>query len=398
MSKTKKNRGWVVILVASIAMFVTSYTQYQFPSFGQTLMDGLGLSETQYSSVFSAALIPGAVFSLISGLLVDRYGVKKVGFICILISAAANILHIFVVGYVPLMLCMILVGVTGTYLNSNSAKIIGSWYDAKKTSLMMGIFLAVNNGAMAIGVGSSAVFPTYRAAFTSSAVVAVTALVLWGLFMKDNTPEEKSGIEKMGGGIMKEALKASLKSPGIWTIGISIMMVCGGAVGAISFLPTVIASRGFTESQASLYAMCFTIGGMLGCLTAPALEAKLHKRRLFLSVFGILAAFGIMFAWKTPGGVPLVLALAATGYFALGLTPILMSMPVQVPEIGTKYAGTAGGLVATIQLFGIVVLTSYVITPISAGNYDLMFLLLGLLAVIFVFIAIFGPLPKGFDK
>ena len=46
----------------------------------------------------------------------------------------------------------------------------------------------------------------------------------------------------------------------------------------------------------------------------------------------------------------------------------MMSLPVMFPEIGPKYAGTAGGLAVTLELLGAVIIPTYIIVPLGGGN------------------------------
>ena len=69
-----------------------------------------------------------------------------------------------------------------------------------------------------------------------------------------------------------------------------------------------------------------------------------------------------------------------------------MSLPVRLKGIGTRYGGTAGGLLATIQLGGSVVLPTYVIAPIAGTNYVLMFSLFALMMVLFCFVQLLLPI------
>ncbi len=80
------------------------------------------------------------------------------------------------------------------------------------------------------------------------------------------------------------------------------------------------------------------------------------------------------------------------GYCSSGFTPIIMSLPVRLKGIGTRYGGTAGGLLATIQLGGSVVLPTYVIAPIAGTNYVLMFSLFALMMVLFCFVQLLLPI------
>jgi len=55
---------------------------------------------------------------------------------------------------------------------------------------------------------------------------------------------------------------------------------------------------------------------------------------------------------------------------------------VRVPEIGVKYAGTATGLMSTIQVVGSVLLPGNVIVPAAGGNFNILFLICSLTALL----------------
>jgi NNP family nitrate/nitrite transporter-like MFS transporter len=46
-----------------------------------------------------------------------------------------------------------------------------------------------------------------------------------------------------------------------------------------------------------------------------------------------------------------------------------------LPEIGPVYAGSAGGIVGTLQVIGAVFIPSFILTPIAGHNYNLFFAL-----------------------
>ena len=70
-------------------------------------------------------------------------------------------------------------------------------------------------------------------------------------------------------------------------------------------------------------------------------------------------------------------ALFLAGFFVGGNMPLLMAVPIKLPDVGPKLAGTAGGLVATVELLGAVILPSYVLIPAAGGNLGVAFVLAG---------------------
>ena len=55
--------------------------------------------------------------------------------------------------------------------------------------------------------------------------------------------------------------------------------------------------------------------------------------------------------------------------------PIFLSAPVLLEGLGTKYAGSAAGVISTLQLLGAVLIPTYILTPIAGENYSLLFML-----------------------
>ena len=124
-------------------------------------------------------------------------------------------------------------------------------------------------------------------------------------------------------------------------------------------------------------AACYTLGNLLGCFAAPATIQLLKSQKKTLSLYAVLAAVGIVFAWRIPNLVLLAVALCLTGTFLGGMVPTLMGIPVQLPAIGAAYAGTAGGTIATIQIVGAVLVPSYILVPLADGSFEILFLLAG---------------------
>jgi NNP family nitrate/nitrite transporter-like MFS transporter len=142
-------------------------------------------------------------------------------------------------------------------------------------------------------------------------------------------------------------------------------------------LPTALGQRGIDPVTSGAYAAAVTIGNLIGCLSAPILTVKIGKIKPVMIVFAGVSVAGAAFGWTAPPGILLGACLFVTGVAMGGLMPLLMSIPVQLPEIGPVYAGTAGGFTGTLQLLGAVVIPTYIAAPIAGSNMNLFFLLGG---------------------
>ena len=71
---------------------------------------------------------------------------------------------------------------------------------------------------------------------------------------------------------------------------------------------------------------------------------------------------------RIDGAAAAYAAFFITGLCASAMMPFFFAMPVQIKEIGPKYAGTATGLIFTIELLGPTLLPSYVLVPLCTGE------------------------------
>lgn len=98
-----------------------------------------------------------------------------------------------------------------------------------------------------------------------------------------------------------------------------------------------------------------------------------------MGVFTVASTLGMTVALATTslfGSVALIAAaMVLTGNFLGGIVPVRYAMPVQFEEVGPALAGTAGGVLTTVQVLGAILLPSFVSTPIAGGSYPLLFLL-----------------------
>ena len=397
----KKNAfyPWIVLIIICLGGFIPNYTQYQLSPLAPQLIQSFKLSTSEFASIFSSVAIPAIFFSLVAGLLVDKFGIKRIIGVGFIIAAIGTVWRIWSDSYITLFASMLLTGFGITFLNANAAKVGGSWFPPEKVGSRTGIFLSASTLGMTVGTGTTALL-SIQSAYRISAALSVIFVVLWFLFIKnpedvnpDDRLEEKNKVNVL------HSLKVVLKSRTVWLTGICLMFILGCNVVISSFLPTALGQRGLDSVTAGMYAAFVTGGSLIGCLFAPVLSERVGKNRPVMMFFALVSAAGTAFSWLAPVGVLLGLCLCITGIALGGLMPLLMSIPIQLKEIGPGYAGTAGGVTATLQLLGAVLIPTYIIAPIAGQNMNLFFIL-GAVCMLCVFLFVFTlpELGKGKGK
>ncbi|MCF0120579.1 MAG: MFS transporter [Oscillospiraceae bacterium] len=389
-----------VFIAFTIAFSVPNYSQYQLSPLATRLMGELSLSQAQFVSCFSAPMIPAIFLSIICGILVDKFGAKYVIWISILLSAVGIIGRIFAPNYALLRVFMILLGVSSGCVNCTGSKIIGSAYPTERVGVIVGYAVTIGTATMILAMSTTAYLQT-KTAFIIAAVLIIIDVIAWIICCPSKkqladiavvsdalaAPEESVSVV--------ECIKVVLKNKYVWFVGAGLFCVNAAMAGMNGLISDALVSRGMTETAAGTVSSFTLVGNLLGSLFSPTIAAKTGKTRLILIVCSLIAAAGTAFSWLAPAGIMLYIALLLTGLGVGSVLPQLIGINIRLPGVGPKYSGTAGGVIATLQLLGGVLLPSYVAAPIANGNYHVYFPIIGG-AMIICAIAMY-LLPKSLD-
>ena len=382
--KSNPRYGYVMLALLCLAIALPDYAQYQVTSLADRIRTELSLSQSQYSSVATAPLLVGIVLCFLSGLLVDRFGTKML-LISVGVSALGIILRVYAQGFWSLYLCMAAMGFAASFVNATTPKVMGAYFPPAKVTVMMGVVIAVANAGMALGTGTAAMFPTTRAAFSFSAVFAAVVLALWLLLNTDQRRPAR-GEEDADRAPFRDSLRAVLRSKQVWLCALCCFGLTIGVLGSTIYMPQALMSRGLTERQAGWMGMAVTLGNMATSFVTPTLIRRfgttVKRVRTMLLCYMLPAMVLEALAWRAPMGPLLAIGLFVTGFLAMGFLAFIPAMPMYLDGIGRRYAGTATGLVLTVQLVGSVVFPSYIAAPIAGDNYTLLFCLLAATALI----------------
>jgi len=381
---------WVVLGLISLGNFSPNYTLYQLSPLAGEMIERLSLTPSQFTSVFSASMVPAVFVSLIVGVLVDRFGARQVIGVGLLISALGTGLRLWAGSYATMFTVMAMSGVGASFLNATGAKIVGMWFPPEKISPMLGVFSAAATLGMMLAVSTTTLFPTSNSAFVAAAAISVVTALLWIVLMHYGR-EQARAVRVAAVAPIGESLRIVARVPAVWVVGLSLAMIMAAVVPLASFLPTALGGRGLDPVRAGTMAAVVNLGNIGGTLLSPLLAARLGRTKPILLGMGAVSAAGAAFAWLAPPGVLLWLSLFVTGLALGGMFPLLISIPVQLKEIGPLYAGTAGGVAATLQLLGAVTLPAYVLSPIAGTNFRLLYGLAGLCLVVMVGLVLLLP-------
>jgi NNP family nitrate/nitrite transporter-like MFS transporter len=240
---------------------------------------------------------------------------------------------------------------------------------------IMGIFMTSPMFAMFAGTATTALFPSEAAAFIFSGALCLVILALWLVLFK-NKPEGAPDLPVLP---MIQYLGKAARSRSVWLTGVGMFFVMGSSMVFTSFLPNVLHDlRGIEPVQAGFYGSLSTLGGVFGSFLGPLICSRIGFMKPYLILVGLLGAAAVFWSWQVPIGAAIFTAIIVAGFLQNAISPLFLSMPMLLPEIGPRYAGSAGGIISTLQVIGAVVLPTFVITPLAGSSADILF---GLAAV-----------------
>jgi ACS family glucarate transporter-like MFS transporter len=391
-------RGWIALFLFSLTG-INYLDRLALSMAAKPISGEFHLTPVQMGYLFSAYLWAYLLFSIPSGLLVDRFGAKRVAGFGIGIWSAATACTGLGFGYVSLMLSRFVMGGGEAVTNPSGARIIREWFPANERGTANAIF---NAGAFA-GPALSAVtlgllieWAGWRPAFISAAAVGFVWLVAWWFFYA--IPERAawlSGAERdkivagRGHGsapLVQIGLPALLRTRTLW--GLALI---GGADAYCSYLflawlPTYLqTTRHLAMSTMGLYTAVPYAAALCLSLTVAQLSdrflqhtaASPARRRYVIAGSSLLAAAAIV-------GVPLAegtIALLALMSLAIGC---LATNTAQVFALTSDLLATPGDIgkvmsfeVAAANIIGMLspIVTGYIVG--FAGSFTAAFVTAG---------------------
>ncbi|MFP5527848.1 MFS transporter [Peptococcus simiae] len=376
----------LVVALTSFILFTANYTQYQLSPIANDIMALLNIDTQAFTAAFTAPMIPAVVFSLVSGLLVDRFGVRLILGMAVTLMAIGTVARMAGDTYSIFFWAMLFSGFGPAFINANAAKIFGAHFSPSRAHRMMGLAMALGCLGMTVGMATTALLPSIRTAYWIASVLAVIAVPAWWcLIAPTKVLEEPAGVS------LKSSLQAVIHHRGVWVTGLALCFIIGAALLINATMPTALATKGFSPASAGLYSAMISIGAIIGSFSTPYIAGWLGGLRRAIVLIVALGALALAFAWQLPAGVLLAAGLFLCGFTTSGVFPLLLAIPLSLKGIGMQFAGTAGGLIASLQLLGAVLIPGYIILPLTDSAPGPAFLAAGACMALAVLAMIFLP-------
>ena len=363
--------GWWIVGASFLILLITvGIGLYGPPVFLIPLQDHFGWSRAAIAGGSAVAFLTAGVVAPLVGVLIDRYGSRKVmttgalvmGCAFCLLSAIRSLWQFYALNVI------VAIGITFVAFIPNQT-LISNWFHRKR-GLAMGIALAgIGFGGLSMPPLAAFVIADFgwRVAYAVLGslvlliVVTVTLAVVrsrprdMGL-LPDGEPvaaDPRPGALVDGNGDIAEIggleLSQSLRTSAFWILSLGHLLWAFGSISLISHLPAFLTDQGF-ESQVAARSLALAIGcSVIGRLSFGVLSDRFTKGRI-LSVALILHALAVLCLFRVHafGALPGFVIL-----FGMGLGGVAVLIPLLVGEcFGLRAFGKVLGLVTISATLG----------------------------------------------
>ncbi len=312
----------------------------------------LDLSDSQANIFPSLVFFWFLIFSVPTGLLMNRIGQKRTVLISLIVTFISLLLPIFGDNY-TLMLCSFsLLGIGNALMQTSLNPLLSNIISGSKlaSSLTFGQFVKAIASFLAPYIamwGATASIPAFglgwRVLFPIYMIIAVIAVIWLGATpIEEQRPDKASGFGDC---------VSLLSKPFILLCFIGIMCHVGIDVGTNTTAPKILMERhSMTLDDASFATSLYSIFRTLGCLSGAVILQKISSRKFFsISVACMLVAMIALFISDLKAVTYIAIALIGFGnsnIFSIIFSQAILSTPDKKNEIsGLMIMGLFGGTI-----------------------------------------------------
>jgi MFS family permease len=156
------NYRWYVLLLVSFTFFFANAERMCLPVLFQEILRELDLSLVQIGMVWGMDPLAGVFVSIFSGLLIDRFGVKRTVTVIIFFVGVFGLLRGLSSDFISLACSMFLFGLLVATIPTILPKVIALWFKGRHLGLANGISVCVaSTGAMTATMLSATVLSPF---------------------------------------------------------------------------------------------------------------------------------------------------------------------------------------------------------------------------------------------
>jgi MFS family permease len=416
-------RRWGIALLLGFGVLVNYFDRVNLSVSRDALQDAFGISAVMFGYLSSAYNWPYALLQLPSGLLLDRFGVRRVGIVSTVIWSIASFAAAISTGIGGLFAARFLLGIGEAPTFPAYAKATGYWFPQSERSLATAIFDSMAKFSSAIGIpvlGLLLLHFGWRWNFGATGLISILFFALFYGFYRNPsedkflTPVEREYIAR-GGAQPEDRARAAkgaplaylLRQPRVWGLALGFASYNYSFYLLLTWLPSYLSATHHIDLlHSALYTsipwivatiLDLAVGGWLVDFLIQRGKNPVRVRQVVL-IGGTALGLGILGAANAHSTTTALFWISVSIGGLSAASPVGWSIPSLIAP--KESVGTLGGILNFgNQLAGIAapIVTGYVVQATHSFFWAFavagVFLLIGIAGYVFL-LGSMEPVPE----
>jgi len=381
---------WLVLLFVSMVMFGSYYIYDSLSPINDYIQQSMGLDNAKFGLLFSFYALPNLLFLLvIAGFLLDRLGVKKAGTFYVFLILLGSLITSLGAGksFIVMLIGRIVFGFGSEAALLVSNKAIARWFKGKELGFAYGLNITVMRLGTILALNSAAQIAdwtgTWRWSVWAGTIVMFVSFICFLIYLvMDRDVDREIELDTEEKIVVKDIWKLNAA---FWLISLLCVTFYSAIFPFANHAPRFLQMKfGLTAAQGGRYTSLIMTASMIFTPILGFLVDKLGHRGKIMLVGSLMLIPAHLLLGLT--ALPPALSFIILG-ISFSLVPAAMwpAIPILVQE---KFLGTAFGIIAWIQMFGLFIFPWLAgrVVDASGGDYtnmELMFASLGISGLVF---------------
>ncbi|MDP8921957.1 MAG: MFS transporter [Chloroflexota bacterium] len=347
---------WVVLAASLLVQTAASFGNQAISPLAPFLVEDLGLEKREIGLLVTATYVGAAGILVLAGSLSDRFGVRSLFLLGMVLAGVPLGLASLAPGYAWLLLPMALYGIGNAFALPPTTRAIVEWFPTRRRGLAMGI---KQTGVALAGTICGLAVPTLGQAFGWRGVLLILGVVTVGsgllawLAYRDRVAEPTASTGP------RPSFRTVMRDRSLLLLGGVTFLYAGVQLSLVGFLVLFLTERaGLGLAEAGALLALAQAGGVVGRIGWGVVSDTLFggRRKIVIGFIGVLAAASLVVLALTGPETPralLVVTLAVAGVSAIGWNGITMTFVAELA--GRQLSATAAGMSLTASYLGIMV-------------------------------------------
>jgi cyanate permease len=311
------------------------------------IMSEMNLSHTDFSLVFSMAMISLVLFRIPWGLIGDKIGYVNAFRIALSISAISTIVRAIAPDYLLLLVAQFFLGLGLAAVLPCLSILIRDWTPNNPgtgTGIYVSGFALGNITALGLTPYLLEIMRWREVLLVYGGLVLLICLLWLALVRSEATSLLEFRLEKVS---------QILKEPYVWMLLVLLAVSMGSYDTLATWMPKVLEYKGNAEAFAALLPVGFFLAGP----TIGFVIDRIQNKRLIITLLGLLATLSILGINYASSELTL-LCIFLAGYSTIGAVTVCLAMPAKDAKLA-PILGSVIGLISSIGNLGPLVMPTY---------------------------------------